>query len=40
MVGPFPPAVYNQVDDTVNVDPTNGNCRLRAYRIRPPGSGV
>lgn len=33
LIGPLPPAVYNQADGTVYVDVDNANLRLRAYAV-------
>jgi len=33
VVGPLPPAVYNQADGTVNIDVDSANGRARAYRL-------
>lgn len=34
VIGPLPPAVYNQADGTVNVNPSvNVNLKFRAYQI-------
>jgi hypothetical protein len=33
LLGPFPPAVYNQADGTVYVDPQNVALKCRAYHL-------
>lgn len=32
-IGPFPPAVYNQGDNTVQINTDSANARFRAYKL-------